>query len=135
MFDLPSGRYVRAYLATNDAFTAALALTLKDYDGNTVKIQPGQRIAVIDFIASGGAAGIITLFQDQDGGGTVTSGEELIGLNFAVAQPSAFPNATGAVVSAKVPAGSTGTKGQLFVQTGAAVANTRVVLVGIILDT
>ena len=134
MFDMPSGKYVKANLATNDASTAQ-QLTLKDSDGNTVTLAPGQRLSILECQVSGGAAGLITIFQDRDGSGTLGGGNVLFSTNFASGQPSPFPNATAAIVSMKVPPGATGTKGQFFAVTGAAVANTRVTLIGIVHDT
>lgn len=130
MYDLPNGEYFRVYLASNDLTTAA-DLVILDRDGNPRPLAAGER-PVIEFLGinNGGTAAVITIFQDNNGGGTLDAGEELYRTNLlANAQGfmDAFPLLGKKAASA--------TNGKLKAVASAASANTTIIATGTILKT
>lgn len=77
MQDQLSGDLLQSYLASDD-LTTAVEVVLKDLAGNAVVLGSGERLWLTDVILNNGAtASVITIFQDANGDGNVTAGEEI----------------------------------------------------------
>jgi ABC-type proline/glycine betaine transport system ATPase subunit len=129
--DIPAGDYVRAFIASSDLTTAA-AVTFLDKDGNTRVIAAGERVVLTDIaINNGGTASIVQVFQDQNNDGAVTAGDELYAANLAANSQNSVPFAT-PIFSLRKSA--TAANGKIKVIASAASANTKIVLIGFVLN-
>lgn len=80
------GEYVSGFLASDDLTTATeVQLRGLNFDGSTYRVLAvGERL-VVDSVSlnNGASAAIVTLFQDENGDGTVNTGEELASASLA----------------------------------------------------
>lgn len=83
MIDFPSGETFRSYNAS-DTFSTVADIAFLDRDGVARLIATGERVIIGDIVINNGAtASIYTIFQDANGDGLVTAGDQL----FRVALP------------------------------------------------
>lgn len=77
MYDVPTGKYVRGYLASSDISTAAI-VPLFDANGAAYTLLVGERL-VIDSLSlnNGATASKITVFSDANGNAALDAGEAL----------------------------------------------------------
>jgi hypothetical protein len=131
MLDIPGGEYVRAFLASSDLTTAA-AITWLDRDGVTRVIASGERVIISDIVLNnGGTASVIQIFQDQDGDGAVDAGEELFAASLA-ANGQTSASLISPIQTARKSA--TANNGKVKAIASAASANTKIVLIGWIVN-
>lgn len=129
MYESPNGEYVRGLLLSDD-ISAATDIPLFNRDGVSRVVAVGERL-VLNFISlnNGATTSTITLFQDNDGGGTLTSGEELYRASIPVSGQNYMDN--GELHLKKVTAAG----GKLRVIASVASVKTSIVVVGFILNT
>ncbi len=128
MYESPNGEYVRGLLLSDD-ITTPVDVPLFDRNGNARTLKAGERL-VLNFISlnNGATASVITLFQDNDGGGTLTSGEELYRASIGIAAQN-FLDAGELHLK---PLTATG--GKLRVIASVASVKTTIVVIGFILN-